>query len=97
MNFAPNAETSIIGEKRTSRVGLAHDLLSHSWDFDQGKENRFALDLPQGTLELAEVDAVNVENIVRGITGDKKKTSYGGVPIPPDRLVDPRTKEKKKK
>jgi hypothetical protein len=51
--YDPNTKTSIIGEKRTSRVALAHDLLSHSWDFDQSKEKRFALDLPPGNIGIS--------------------------------------------
>ncbi|WP_207798983.1 RHS repeat-associated core domain-containing protein [Taibaiella soli] len=74
------------GEDRTPRVGLAHDLLGHGYDYDQGTAR--AGQNANG-VELEEVDAVKVENLSRKSTGDPQKTTYGGVTIPAAELSAP--------
>jgi RHS repeat-associated protein len=91
VEYDPNNDETIRGEKRTPLVGLAHELLSHSWDFDQGKERQGET---KNGIPLREVDAVNVENRARATTGDPKKTTYGGVPIPRRLLHDTHKKKK---
>jgi RHS repeat-associated protein len=80
--YDPDKEKTINGNKRSPKVGLIHEL-KHAFDRDQGK-------LRKGTtkngIPFSEVDAVNVENQVRQVTGDDKRTSYGGVKIPTEDL-----------
>jgi len=77
IEFDPNDDTTVRGDNRNPRVGLAHEL-SHAWDFD--KEN-IDWETVNG-ISKDEIRAVNMENRVREKTGDPKRSSYGGKEIP---------------
>lgn len=99
--YDPTERKSATGDERTPRVALAHELLGHGYDDDQGETDDFmiprenALDLP-----MSEVNAVRIENLVRAVTGDPLRTQYENAPIPPELLNRPKTslmpKQKKK-
>lgn len=91
--YNPDKETSgkgEKGEKRTPRVGIIHEL-THGSDSDKGKTDYTTTD---NGIKMFEVHAVNMENRVRASTGDTKKTTYGGQPIP-GKLLDDTHKKKK--
>lgn len=74
VGYDPNNKETKCGDKRTPRVGLAHEL-QHSSDVDKGKmdtETKTETGVP-----VKEVDAVNTENKIREKTGDEKRTTYG--------------------
>lgn len=78
IDYNPDNELTKSGEKRTPRVGLAHEL-QHAIDLDEGK-----LDTKTKTetgVPIAEIDAINTENKVRVKTGDIKRTTYAGKKI----------------
>ncbi|WP_334126978.1 RHS repeat-associated core domain-containing protein [Empedobacter brevis] len=82
--YNPDKDTNVRGDKRASRAGLAHELLGHGWDSDQGKTDYSNTD---NGIPMYEVNAVNMENRARAAAGNEKKTTYGGKPIP-ERLLD---------
>lgn len=76
-------------------ITLAHELLGHSWDYDQGKDNR--IDANEGTsykepipgttsrkccIEYSEMSAVQIENRARKLIGEPNRTFYMGIKIP---------------
>ena len=83
--YNPDATENVRKDKRTPRAGLAHELLGHGWDADQGKKNH---DKTDNEIPMYEVDAVNIENRARAAAGDGKKTTYGGKDIPAKLLDD---------
>ncbi|MGD1320760.1 RHS repeat-associated core domain-containing protein [Chryseobacterium sp. 2R14A] len=89
--YNPYKETDATGDKRKPRVGLAHEFLSHAWDSDQGKTD---YGVTSNGIEMFEVKAVNIENIARAATGDKKKRAYGDKKIPTNLLEDVNKKKK---
>jgi RHS repeat-associated protein len=91
--YDPDAKTNVRGDKRDPIVGLAHELLGHGYDSDQGKSNYRTT---SNGIPMYEVSAVNIENHVRAKVGDSKKTTYGGQPIPANLLQDTHKKPKKK-
>lgn len=90
VKYNPDATENVRGDKRNPRVGLAHELLGHSYATDTGTTNMGTTD---NGIPMREVDAVNVENRARAATGDAKKTTYGGKPIP-DKLLHDTHKKK---
>jgi RHS repeat-associated protein len=82
--YNPDKGTNARGDKRVARAGLAHELLSHGYDSDQGKTDYSKTD---NDIPMYEVKAVNTENKARAAAGDPKKTTYGGKPIP-EKLLD---------
>lgn len=90
--YNPSAKTNARGDKRDPKVGLAHELLGHGYDSDKGKSN---YNKTANGIPMYEVSGVNVENRVRARTGDPKKTTYGGKPIPANLLDDTHKKKKK--
>ena len=88
--FDPNGTTTVNGDKRDPKVGLGHEFLGHGYDSDQGKTN---LKKTTNGISMFEVSAINTENRIRAHTGDPQRTTYGGVQIPANLLVDP-TKKK---
>ncbi|MBI3141718.1 MAG: hypothetical protein HYZ16_02700, partial [Bacteroidetes bacterium] len=88
--YNPDKGENVRGDKRTPRAGLAHELLGHGWDSDQGKADYSKTD---NGIRMYEVDAVNIENRARAAAGDPKKTTYGGKPIPKE-LLDNTQKKK---
>ena len=90
VQYDPDAKESVTGDKRSPRVGLAHELLGHSYDSDQGTTNMGNTD---NGIKMREVSAVNAENKARAATGDPKRTTYGGKEIPA-KLLDDTHKEK---
>ncbi|GHN02378.1 hypothetical protein WSM22_38670 [Cytophagales bacterium WSM2-2] len=91
IEYDPDAKKSVEGKKRAPRAALAHELLSHSWDFDQGKEKKGET---ENGIYLREVDAVNIENRVRAVAGDPKRKKYGDLKIPAALLDDTHKKKK---
>ncbi len=67
--------------KRNSRVGLAHEL-KHAYDRNNGTLNRSATQRTSNGIPMHEVNAQNVENLVRSKTGDPQNNSRGGKEIP---------------
>lgn len=88
--FDPNAKATVSGDIRDPKVGLAHELLGHGYDSNQGKTN---FKNTANGIPMYEVSAVNTENRVRAHTGDALRKTYGGKLIPTELLVDP-TKNK---
>lgn len=89
--YNPDKETNVRGDKRVARAGLAHELLGHGYDSDQGKADYSKTD---NGIPMYEVNAVNMENRARAAAGDPKKTTYGGKPIPAKLLHDTHKKKK---
>lgn len=78
VGYDPSKKDTKSGDKRTPRVGLAHEL-KHSSDLDKGTfdtKTKTENDVP-----VNEVDAINTENKIREKTGDKKRTIYEGKKI----------------
>ena len=88
-SYDPDATENVSRNKRTPRVGLAHELLGHGWDADQGKKN---YDKTDNGISMFEVNAVNIENRARAAAGDEKRTIYGGKEIPAKLLDDTHNK-----
>jgi len=80
--YNPLNKMDVRGNKRTPRVGLAHEL-KHSSDLDKGVSTA---DKTSNGISLMEVRAVNFENKIRNVTGDKKRIKYGGKNIPQELL-----------
>ncbi len=76
--YNPDKETTVTGDKRKPRIGLAHELLGHGWDSDQGKSDYGKTN----GVPNYEINAVHVENEARAAEGEPKRTTYGGKPIP---------------
>ena len=92
-DYNPDKDTNVRGDKRAPRVGLAHELLGHGYDSDQGKSDYSNTD---NGIPMYEVSAVNVENVARAAAGDPKKTTYSGKQIPKNLLNStPKKKESK--
>lgn len=81
--YDPYNEKNKGGDTRTPRAGLAHELLGHGWDADQGKTD---YNLTSNGIPMFEVNAIKIENIVRSVTGDPKRTTTGQKSIPEDLL-----------
>ncbi|MBL7738480.1 MAG: hypothetical protein JNK14_04625, partial [Chitinophagaceae bacterium] len=90
--YDPDAKTNVRGDKRDPKVALGHEFLGHGYDSDQGKSN---YSKTSNGIPMYEVSGVNIENRVRAKTGDPKKTTYGGKPIPANLLDDTHKKKKK--
>lgn len=68
IGYNPRDEETMTGDNRTPRVGLAHELFGHGWDIEKGEMRSGKT--PNG-VPLREVDAINIENLVRNATGEK--------------------------
>ncbi len=88
--YNPDKETNVRGDKRVARAGLAHELLGHGYDSDQGKAD---YSKTENGIPMYEVKAVNMENRARAAAGDPKKTTYGGKDIPAKLLDDTHKKK----
>ena len=55
-------------------ASLAHELLGHAWDYDQGKNRK---DLTQNGIKYSEVNAVNIQNIILKEHGMNTRSQYG--------------------
>jgi len=77
--YNPEDYINAQGMIRNPIVGLAHELLGHGYDSDQGKTD---FTTTSNGIPMYEVNAVNVENRVRAKVGSPQKTTYGGQPIP---------------
>jgi RHS repeat-associated protein len=80
-----------LGEPRLPIGVLAHELLGHSYQTQEGGVERERRLVNEGTpderqLSMSEVDAVNIENIVKYYMGQILKGEYGRVTIPTDYL-----------
>lgn len=76
--YNPDKSKTISGDKRAPRVGLAHELLGHGWDSDQGKTDYKKVN----GISMYEINAINIENRARSAAGNKKRTTYGKKIIP---------------
>lgn len=72
IEYDPNNYETKTGDRRTPRVGLAHEA-KHSFDFDSGNETDAKID----GVKIMEIEAINMENKIRKVTGDEKRTTYG--------------------
>jgi RHS repeat-associated protein len=82
VGYDPDGKRSVSGEKRSPRVGLAHEL-RHSHDSDI----EVVSTVPSvNGIPSREINAVNTENKIRKVTGDPKKTTYGNRKIPSSHL-----------
>ena len=73
VDYDPDNTKTVNGDTRTPRASLAHEL-THSMDFDTGNETNQEID----GVRVMEFKAIDMENKVRNVTGDKKRTTYGG-------------------
>ena len=71
---------------RPARAGLAHELLGHGYDSDQGITNH---QKTSNGIPMSEVNAVNTENLVRKASNTPIRTTYDDKPIPHKLLQDP--------
>ena len=78
VEYNPYKEETVNGDKRPPVVGLAHELLSHSWDADNGSMNSNVLE--EG-IRMDEIDAINIENKVRKSLNLPIRTKYKGIDI----------------
>jgi RHS repeat-associated protein len=81
--YNPDNDKTVKGNERTPRVGLAHELLGHGWDADQGKID---YNKTNNGIPMYEVNAVNIENKVRSSTSEPQRTTYGNKFIPAELL-----------
>jgi hypothetical protein len=65
-------------------VALAHELLGHSWDWDQG---RTSYGVTENGIPLNEIDAINIENRMRRSLNIPLRTTFGAKEIDP-KLLD---------
>ncbi len=79
VKYDPDNKKNADGENRAPVVGLAHELLGHSYDYNQGI---FTWETRQG-LSMNEIRAVQIENEARKHTGEAPRTHYGPFPIAP--------------
>jgi len=84
VKYDPDNKTTVRGTRRTPRVGLAHELLGHSYDSDRGTTRMGKV----GGIKLREVDAVKAENLSREATDDPLRKQYAGKDIPQHMLDD---------
>ena len=76
IKYSPYTYTTINGDFRTPRVGLAHEL-KHALDANNGILNtELILGVP-----LYEILAIQVENLVRKVLNEPMRTTYGGKEI----------------
>jgi RHS repeat-associated protein len=78
INYNPDDNTTVNGDVRKPRVGLAHEM-RHSDDADKGIMN---FNKTENGIPLYEVKAVKTENRVRKAIGTHTRTTYGGQEIP---------------
>jgi RHS repeat-associated protein len=84
--FNPDSTKDVRGEDAPPVSTLAHELLGHGFDSDQGETDH---DKTPNGIPMSEVNAVNIENRARATIGAPIKNSYGGKPIPDQLLYDP--------
>ena len=85
VEYDPNDRTTYQGDNRDPRASLAHELLGHSPQFDNGTAGS-QKETKNGIL-MTEVEAVKVENVARKeVTGDNPRTTFGGKAIPSNLL-----------
>ena len=79
--YDPDNPYTTGGDKRDPKAGLAHELLGHAYDVDQGKSLSNKITIKNG-IPLSEVSAVNIENRARAALGEPQRTTYGSKQIP---------------
>jgi RHS repeat-associated protein len=83
--YDPDKKTNEAGSERKPRAALAHELLSHGYEANNGTAP--TTKTPNG-IPMAEVNGVNIENKARAAAPqDAKRTTYGGRQIP-EKLLD---------
>ena len=85
--YNPDLESTPSAGERPARAGLAHELLGHGYDSDQGTTN---YQKTSNGIPMYEVNAVNTENLVRKATDTPVRTTYDDKPIPQNLLQNPR-------
>lgn len=78
-SYDPEDYTTKTGTVRKPVIGLAHELLGHGYDSDQGKAD---YSKTKNGIPMYEVNAVRIENIIRAKIGEPKRTTYQETPIP---------------
>ena len=87
IHYDPARQTSNRGEPSSARGQLAHELLGHSYDADKGTLDTGSIsDSTGNSIRKFEVRAVIVENIFRQRESEPQRTTYNGLPIPPELL-----------
>jgi RHS repeat-associated protein len=84
--FNPDSTKNVRGEDAPPVSTLAHELLGHGFDSDQGETDH---DKTPNGIPMSEVHAVNIENRARATIGAPIRNSYGNKPIPDQLLYDP--------
>ena len=85
--YNPDLESTPSAGERPARAGLAHELLGHGYDSDQGTTN---YQKTSNGIPMYEVNVVNTENLVRKATDTPVRTTYDDKPIPQNLLQNPR-------
>ena len=76
IKYSPYRYTTIKGDFRTPRVGLAHEL-QHALDTDNGTLDKTLI---QG-IPFCEIVAIRVENLIRNALNEPMRTTYNGKKI----------------
>ena len=76
IKYSPYRYTTIKGDFRTPRVGLAHEL-KHALDTDNGTLDKTLI---QG-IPFCEIVAIRVENLIRKALNEPMRTTYNGKKI----------------
>ncbi len=85
VEYNPNDRKTLQKDDRDPRASLAHELLGHSPQYDNG--TAYSEKKTRNGILMTEVEAVKVENVARKeVTGDSPRTTYGGRTIPSDLL-----------
>ncbi|WP_366844543.1 RHS repeat-associated core domain-containing protein [Flavobacterium sp.] len=72
--YNPSKTTNAVGDKRDPVVALVHELLGHGYDNEKGT---WTSDKTSNGIRMIEVNAVNIENRMRAVKGERKRTTYG--------------------
>ena len=83
--YNPYSDYDINGEKRTARIGLAHELLGHGYNSDKGTSD---YSKTSNNIMGYEIQAVNIENVARAAIKEPKRKTYGEEKIPERKLWD---------
>lgn len=83
--YNPDNNFTVAGDKRSPEVGLAHELLGHGYDSDQGTTDYSET---ENGIPMYEVNAINIENRARAANGEEKRNSFGDKIVPEKLLED---------
>ncbi|WP_396182023.1 RHS repeat-associated core domain-containing protein, partial [Flavobacterium sp.] len=72
--YDPTRTKNVGGEVRDPVIALVHELLGHGYDNEMGT---WTSDVTKNGIKMNEVNAVNIENRMRAVKGENKRTTYG--------------------